>query len=112
MTATLLEELFDRAPVGMAVLDRELLFLYVNEALADINGVPVEEHLGQAIEDVVPDLAAQAREAFEAVLISERPLRTGSSPESQRPPAGSFATGSRTSTRCEQREKSWRWARS
>jgi PAS domain S-box-containing protein len=75
MAGALLEELFDRAPVGVAVLDRELRYLYVNEALAKLNGVPVEEHLGQAIEDVLPDLAAQARDAFEAVLRSEQPLR-------------------------------------
>ena len=71
----LLEELFDRAPVGVAVLDRELRYLYVNEALAKLNGVSVEAHLGQALEDVLPDLAAQARDAFEAVLRSEEALR-------------------------------------
>jgi PAS domain S-box-containing protein len=75
MTAALLEELFDRAPVGVAVLDRELRYLYVNEALAKLNGVPVEEHLGHAIEDVLPDLSEQACDAFNAVLRSEQPLR-------------------------------------
>jgi PAS domain S-box-containing protein len=75
MAGALLEELFDRAPVGVAVLDPELRYLYVNEALAKLNGVSVEEHLGRAIEDVLPALAPEARDAFEAVLRSEQPLR-------------------------------------
>jgi PAS domain S-box-containing protein len=84
MTGALLKELFDRAPVGVAVLDQELRYLYVNGALAKLNGVPVEEHLGQALEDVLPDLAAEARDAFNLVLRSEQPLRdweiTGETP--------------------------------
>ena len=36
-----------QAPVGVAVLSSSLEFLYVNEALAAINGRPVDEHVGQ-----------------------------------------------------------------
>jgi PAS domain S-box-containing protein len=111
MTAALLEELFDRAPVGVAVLDRELRYLYVNEALAKLNGVPVEEHLGHAIEDVLPDLAEQACDAFNAVLRSEQPLRDWE------------LTGETAASRGEERHwleniyplrtaRSWDWARS
>jgi PAS domain S-box-containing protein len=70
----LLRELFERAPVGVAIFDRELRFSYLNGALAAINGPSVEQHLGRTIEEVVPELAVQARELFERVLESGEPL--------------------------------------
>src|SRR3954466_10731447 len=37
----------DRAPVGLAFFDSDLRFAHVNEALAAMNGLSVEAHLGQ-----------------------------------------------------------------
>jgi two-component system CheB/CheR fusion protein len=52
---TELETLYNKAPVGLALFDRDLRFVRINERLADINGVPVDEHLGRSVWDVVPD---------------------------------------------------------
>jgi PAS domain S-box-containing protein len=71
----MLRELFQHAAVGVAVLDSELRFVYVNPALAEINGQPVEDHLGRSIEQVIPDLAPQARASFEEVLGTGQPRR-------------------------------------
>ena len=46
-TDQLAEELlrvFAEAPVGLCYFDTNLQFAYVNDRLAEINGVPVEEH--------------------------------------------------------------------
>lgn len=54
-------------PVGIVFVDREVRFTRVNDAAAEINGLPAEEHIGRAFEDVLPDLASQ-RELFERVM--------------------------------------------
>jgi PAS domain S-box-containing protein len=69
----LLPELFDQASVGVAVLDSELRYVYVNPALAEINGAAAEDHLGRSIDDIVPELAPHARPVFQAVLESGQP---------------------------------------
>src|SRR4051794_93023 len=64
----LLDTLFATAPVGLAFLDVDQRYVRVNPALAALNGRPVEEHLGQCVDDVpgrlAPALAALHREAL------------------------------------------------
>ncbi len=48
----LLNTLLESAPVGFALLDREGRYVLVNEALAQINGKPIEEHLGKTVAQV------------------------------------------------------------
>ena len=68
------ESLFSQAPVGLAVLDRELRYVRVNPLLADINGLPVEEHTGRSIRDVVPEIAASAELRIREVMDSGQPM--------------------------------------
>ncbi|HYH01189.1 MAG TPA: PAS domain S-box protein [Terriglobales bacterium] len=49
-----LESVLKNAPVGFAFFDREHRYLRVNEALAAINGLPPEAHLGKPISEVLP----------------------------------------------------------
>jgi PAS domain S-box-containing protein len=59
---------FDVAPVGMAVLDAQGRYLHVNEALARIDGLPAEAHLGQRPEELFGSLnpsAADLRRVIE-----------------------------------------------
>ncbi|MFY2557169.1 PAS domain-containing sensor histidine kinase [Corallococcus terminator] len=51
-----LETMVAGAPVGLAFVDLELRFIHVNDALAEMNGLPREAHLGRKVRDVVPDL--------------------------------------------------------
>ncbi|WP_163991735.1 PAS domain-containing protein [Pyxidicoccus caerfyrddinensis] len=48
-----LESLLAASPVGMAFVDRELRYVRVNTALADINGVPSEAHRGRLPTEVL-----------------------------------------------------------
>jgi PAS domain S-box-containing protein len=51
---TLLDTFFESAPVGMAYFDDQLRFLRVNAALARMNGVPADAHVGRTVADVLP----------------------------------------------------------
>jgi DNA-binding protein Fis len=60
--------------VGLAILDKQLRFRSVNSALAEINGLPVARHLGQAISVVLGGLAHQVSPLANHVLATGRPL--------------------------------------
>jgi PAS domain S-box-containing protein len=62
--------LIETAPVGLAVLDRDLRYLYVNPALASIDGLGALAHLGQRIDRVSPELGLETAATLENVLVS------------------------------------------
>jgi PAS domain S-box-containing protein len=64
----LLDTLFETAPVGLSLWDRELRFQRVNTALARSNGMTPEAHVGELIEDVLPGLAAELTGPLQQVL--------------------------------------------
>jgi PAS domain S-box-containing protein len=66
----LLESLFTGSAVGLALLDQDLKFVWVNRALAEMNGISIEQHLGRRLPEVVPDVADSAVPIFERVLAS------------------------------------------
>jgi PAS domain S-box-containing protein len=73
-SAAMLDALVQSAPVGVAFLDRELRYVKINEALARLNGVSVEEHIGRTIAEVVPEVAHVAVPMFQRVLETGEPL--------------------------------------
>lgn len=56
------------APVGILILDADMRYVHINEYLAQMNGLPVDAHLGKKLNEVVPDLYAQTAEIFYKVL--------------------------------------------
>ena len=70
-----LENIYASVPVGLAVIDRDLRYVRVNEWLAQINGLPAREHVGKTIREVVPAIADQAERALRKVLETGEPLR-------------------------------------
>lgn len=70
-----IEAYYDTAPVGLCVLDNELRYVRINERLAEINGIPVSEHLGRTIREVLPELADQAEPWLRDVLETGEALR-------------------------------------
>ncbi|HVL05882.1 MAG TPA: SpoIIE family protein phosphatase [Acidimicrobiales bacterium] len=60
----LVEAILTSAPVGIAVFDLDLRYVRVNEAYADLSGVPAADHVGGQLGDVVPlqaDVSADLR---------------------------------------------------
>ncbi|MCD9143666.1 SpoIIE family protein phosphatase [Streptomyces albireticuli] len=60
-----LDRLLHSSPVGLAVLDTDLRFRYVNDVLARLNGLTAGEHLGRSVLEV---LELPYPEAYEKVL--------------------------------------------
>lgn len=69
-----LESVYQAAPLGLCLLDREFRYLRVNEALATLNGVPVEKHLGRTVREVVPHLADRTEAMCRQVLATGQPV--------------------------------------
>lgn len=51
-----LKAIFDSAPVGLCYLDKRMRYLNINRRLSEIFGVPVPEHLGRSMKEVLPGL--------------------------------------------------------
>ncbi|MGH2607894.1 MAG: PAS domain-containing protein, partial [Tepidiformaceae bacterium] len=81
-----LDAIYQGAPIGLAVMDRDLRFLRVNERLAQMNGLPVPDHIGRAAIEVVPTVRGQGREAVEAVRRGETVIGLELSGESRNRP--------------------------
>ncbi len=69
----LLDAIFERAPVGLAVHDRDLRYVRINDRMAEINGVPADEHIGRTVAEVVPEVEAVQAD-LRRVLESGEPL--------------------------------------
>jgi PAS domain S-box-containing protein len=72
--ALTLEAAFDHVPVGLALLDLDLRYVRLNRLLADINGLPVEDHIGKSIHDVIPEIAPSAEVRLRQVIATGRPI--------------------------------------
>ena len=70
-----LSSIYNTAPVGLAVIDRDLRFLRINERLAAMNGRSVAEHLGRTVREVLPEIAPQAEQVLRRILETGEALR-------------------------------------
>ncbi|MEJ1930261.1 PAS domain-containing protein [Nostoc sp. NIES-2111] len=62
------------SPVALAFLDTELRYVYTNEALAAINGVPQNQHTGRTLREVLPAWADILEPVFHQVMATKQPL--------------------------------------
>ncbi|BCL39246.1 PAS domain-containing protein [Nostoc sp. MS1] len=69
-----LDALLAAAPVAVCFLDRELRYIRINQVLADINGLSIEEHLGRKFGEVLPKMAAELETQFQRVLDTGEPI--------------------------------------
>lgn len=63
------------APFGIAVLDSELRYRWVNRMMAQVNGVAAEAHVGRGIHEVIPAAADDLLPVLKDVLHSGRAVR-------------------------------------
>ncbi|MFC9247251.1 SpoIIE family protein phosphatase [Streptomyces sp. NPDC057136] len=61
-----------RSPVGMAVMDTELRYVWINDTLERFGGVPREQRLGKRLSELLPGLQAETLEE-----VMRKVLRTG-----------------------------------
>ncbi|WP_437953222.1 ATP-binding protein [Sorangium sp. So ce296] len=53
----LIDAFFQATTAGLGVIDRELRVVRLNQALADINGIPLEAHLGRTVPELLPEMS-------------------------------------------------------
>ena len=63
-----IDTILSTAPIGFALFDRQLRYLRINKALADINGLPIEAHIGRHVAEIVPTLAETVREVTDCIV--------------------------------------------
>ncbi|HYE37525.1 PAS domain S-box protein [Methylocaldum sp.] len=71
---SLLDTLHMAAPVGLAFLDPQLRYVRVNEALAEMHGLPVADHLGRSLQEIVPELWPAVESLYRSVLERGEPV--------------------------------------
>ncbi|WP_096586746.1 PAS domain S-box protein [Calothrix sp. NIES-2098] len=65
---TLLDTLFNNAPIGIGIWDENLRYVRLNQALAEINGLPQAAHLGKTVAELLPEIDARVTAAFRHVV--------------------------------------------
>ena len=74
-SSALLDSYIATAPVGMAVFDSELRYIQINQALADINGVSIENHMHKRPCDILPEpLGLAVEKRFRNLLRTGQPI--------------------------------------
>lgn len=66
-----LQAVYDGAPVGLAFLDQNLRYVNLNKKLAEMNGTPVENHLGTHVSEMIPDLFPYVESYIKRALTGE-----------------------------------------
>jgi PAS domain S-box-containing protein len=69
-----IETIYHTAPVGLGVMDANFQFIRLNERLAQINGLPVYEHIGRTIHEVVPEIADQLVPLYRQIIETGEPI--------------------------------------
>ena len=65
-----IEAIYDAAPVGLVLFDRDFRFVRINALLAEANGLPAEDHIGRTIEEVLPQATTAALRAMQPRLLA------------------------------------------
>jgi DNA-binding CsgD family transcriptional regulator len=60
--------------VGVAICDRQLRFQAINQALASMNGIPADAHIGKKLHQILGNVAAKVEPAFQHVFVTGEPL--------------------------------------
>jgi formate hydrogenlyase transcriptional activator len=65
---------FDAPNVGFVICDENLRYVKVNDALARMNGIPADAHLGKTVYDVLGEAAATVEPAYHQVFATGEPV--------------------------------------
>ncbi|WP_328914554.1 MULTISPECIES: SpoIIE family protein phosphatase [unclassified Streptomyces] len=76
--------LLEGTDAGIAVLDNDLRYVYINPALARMNGVAVDAHLGRTLWEVLPGIDA-GEDVMRQVLADGEPRETVASGQTHAP---------------------------
>jgi len=69
-----LEAIYATAPIGLVVFDTEFRYVRVNERLAEMNGIPADQHIGKTIREMAPEIADRIESCCREVIQTGQPL--------------------------------------
>jgi PAS domain S-box-containing protein len=64
-----LKGFFLNATAGLILLDKDMRYIQVNEIAARMNGIPLQNHIGRTVAEVLPELFPNIKPVFDRVLI-------------------------------------------
>ena len=59
---------YDSFPVGICYFDKDGRYVHINRWLAELNGLPVAEHLGRTVEELMPRVSQSFVDSIRCVL--------------------------------------------
>lgn len=62
------------ANIGLCIHDQDLRYLKLNQALADINGIPISAHFAKSSAELLPSLAAELMPQLQQVIATGQPI--------------------------------------
>jgi PAS domain S-box-containing protein len=71
------QRVYDEAPIGLCYLDTDLRYRHINDWLAALNGLSVEDHLGRSVGEVLPHVAASIEPQLRRVIQTGDPILGG-----------------------------------
>ena len=69
-----LKTIYASAPVGLCFVDRELHYVSINNALAEMNGRSPEFYIGKTVREAVPELADSVEAHYRRVVDTGQPV--------------------------------------
>ncbi|WP_181243979.1 PAS domain-containing protein, partial [Chamaesiphon polymorphus] len=69
-----IEAIYQTAPIGLTILDRQLRYVRLNQRLAEINGIDIDDHIGRTMRDIVPTVADENEPILSGVIATGEPL--------------------------------------
>ncbi len=74
---TEVQRVYKDLPVGLCFFDADLRYVQINDWLAELNGLPAEEHLGRTIGELIPEVAAGVEAELRKVIDTGEPVIGG-----------------------------------
>ena len=71
---SLLQTLYEYAPFGFAFVDGNFVFIHLNDAIAEISGIPRVEHLGRSMDAASPYLWSLTEDLIKKVVETGNPV--------------------------------------
>lgn len=75
-----LATIVDTSPIGLALLDADQRFVAINEALAEINGLPREYHLGKSVPELFSQVDPHIVEVIHRIYTTGNPVSSPNLP--------------------------------
>ncbi|WP_238368663.1 CheR family methyltransferase [Mesobacterium pallidum] len=68
------ERVYRTSPLAMGLIDPDMRYVRLNQKLAEINGAPLEDHIGRTVREIIPDVADQTEALVRQVLETREPI--------------------------------------